>query len=158
MATRVGNIYPIRRVLGIACLIGLCAALLGGPAPAMAQCEDVGGAGDQYCEGLPGAGREQGVRKPRVSPGVSESTGRALERAGAGAVQAIGSPRSDRRAQQRLPAASSGSSRSEEPDDASALPYILGALTLAMAFTALALRKRRRAAAPGETAEPAEPA
>jgi MYXO-CTERM domain-containing protein len=158
MRPRNRNIYPIGLRPGGACLFVLALALVLFPSPARAQCEDAAGAGDEYCETLPGAGgdagagggadagREGGGPRPEAEGEISPGTARALERAGAGGVRAVKSPRGSGRP---------GASQATAPglgatgDDGSALPYILAALTLALLLAALV--RHRRSSTSGET-------
>src|SRR5688572_715998 len=97
MTARERNIYPIGPARGAALLMLVFAVLALTPASAMAQCEDVGGAGDEYCETLPGPAGDRGAGEPSRGGGggggVPAATSRALENAGAGAVREVRSPR-----------------------------------------------------------------
>jgi hypothetical protein len=155
MTTRERNIYLIRPRRGGACLVAAVALLALSATPAMAQCEDVGSAGDAYCEALPGAGGNQGAAEPPVSSGVPGSTQRSLERSGASAVTRVQSPRRDRR---RAAQAASGGTAAAEPkvsgaeDGRSALPFILAGLALVLVGTALLRRRSGSTPAGGSAA------
>ena len=151
MKTRERNIYSIGRTWGAAFLVVVSASLAFSAAPGWAQCEDVGGAGDQYCEGLPGGGGQQGVRQPRVNGGVPEATGRSLDRAKAGAVRLVESPRQEGRRRAKV-AASSPPAATSDSQQASALPYILAAVSLVLLGAALLARRRTRGSDGGDTA------
>ena len=114
-----------------------CALLLAPTAaPAQSNCKSIGGAGDEYCESLPGAGGDRDAAPPKLTGGLREGTSRALERAGAGAVRQVESPA---RARPRPASASNAPDPGiGEDGGGSVLPYILAALTLTLVVAAVA--------------------
>ena len=140
MTTLRAKIYPIPIRAGVLLLLGV--VLLIAPSAAVAQCEGVAGAGDQYCETLPGVGGERrAIPKPtgKATPGVAPSTGRQLERSGAGSVARTESPA---RGAETSPGDSSPAPAADGPRE-TGLPFILAALTAVLVLAAIVRRFRR---------------
>jgi MYXO-CTERM domain-containing protein len=148
--TRRRNIYSIELARGVVRVALIATLLMLVPSTAMAQCRDVGGAGDEYCESLPGPGRDQGAAGGAgggggLPPGVSSRTSRELERRGASGVLRVKSPTRAGGKNTAAPTSTAGPRHLDEDANASALPYILAGLTLLL-FVAALVRQRRRSA------------